>query len=97
MMVRVRAAARSGARLARRLRGLLRCGDFEHGFLRFACRRCGEELRVPFSCKARGVCPSCLGRRMSETAAGWLDHLLPAVPYRRWVLSFRSSLSAPST
>jgi hypothetical protein len=30
---------------------------------------------------------------MSETAAGWLDHLLPAVPYRQWVLSFRSSLS----
>jgi hypothetical protein len=75
------------------LRGLLRCGDFEHGFLRFACRRCGDELRVPFSCKARGVCPSCLGRRMSETAAGWVDHLLPAVPYRQWVLSFRSSLS----
>jgi hypothetical protein len=75
------------------LRGLLRCGDFEHGFLRFACRRCGDEIRVPFSCKGRGVCPSCLGRRMSETAAAWVDHLLPAVPYRQWVLSFRSSLS----
>ncbi len=75
------------------LEGLLRCGDFEHGFLRFACRRCGDELRVPFSCKARAACPSCIGRRMNETAAAWVDHLLPAVPYRQWVLSFRSSLS----
>jgi hypothetical protein len=34
---------------------------------------------------------------MSETAAGpqyiWVDHLLPAVPYRQWVLSSRSSVS----
>jgi hypothetical protein len=75
------------------LRGLLRCGDFAHGFLRFGCRRCGDELRVPFSCKARGVCPSCVGRRMAATAATWVDHLLPPVPYRQWVLSFRSPLS----
>jgi hypothetical protein len=73
--------------------GLPRCGDLSHRFLRFSCRRCGDGLRVPFSCKARGVCRSCVGRRMAETAAGWVDHLLPAVPYRQWVLSFRSSLS----
>ena len=73
------------------LEGLLRCGDFEHGFLRLCCTRCGDELRIPLSCKGRGVCPSCIGRRMSETAANWLDHLLPRVPYRQWVLSFDSS------
>lgn len=74
------------------LEGLLRCGDFEHGFLRLRCSRCAEELRVPFSCKARGTCPSCMGRRMCEGAASWVDHLLPAVPYRQWVLSFSSPL-----
>jgi hypothetical protein len=75
------------------LEGLLRCGDFRHGFLRLCCTRCGDELRVPFSCKGRGVCPSCIGRRMCETASNWVDHLLPSVPYRQWVLSFDSSLA----
>ena len=48
---------------------LLRCGDFEHGFLVAQCQRCGDSLRVPFACKSRGICPSCMGRRMAETAA----------------------------
>ncbi len=34
----------------------------------------------PFACKSRGVCPSCMGRRMGETAALLVDHRLPAVP-----------------
>lgn len=69
------------------------CGDFDFGFLRVGCRLCGKELRVPFSCKARGVCPSCLGRRMGESAALMVDHRLPAVPYRQWVLSFSGGLA----
>ena len=31
--------------------------------------RCGHDLLVAFSCKTRGVCPSCCGRRMSNCAA----------------------------
>ena len=31
------------------LEGFAACGDFEKGFVRTACRRCGDELRVPFS------------------------------------------------
>jgi hypothetical protein len=42
--------------------------DFEQGFLLVECRRCGDSLRVPFACKSRGICPSCMGRRMCETA-----------------------------
>jgi hypothetical protein len=69
------------------LEGLLRCGDFEHGFVQLCCTRCGDELRVAFSCKGRGVCPSCIGRRMCETAANWVDGLrvgtdLESVPAR---------------
>jgi hypothetical protein len=30
--------------------GFAGCGDFELGFVRTCCRRCGDELRVPFSC-----------------------------------------------
>ena len=75
------------------LRAFVTCGDFEHGFLLAACRRCGEQLRVPFACKSRGVCPSCLGRRMSEGAALLVDRRLPAVGYRQWVLSFAGSMA----
>ena len=58
------------------------CGDFERGFVQTVCRQCGDELRVPFSCKGRGYCPSCMGRRMAECAALLVDHVLPAVGYR---------------
>ena len=54
------------------------CGDFEQGFVQTACRTCGDELRVPLSCKGRGFCPSCMGRRMAEGAALLVDHVLPA-------------------
>ncbi len=46
----------------------LRCGMLEHGCVRFGCARCGFERLVAFSCKRRGFCPSCLGRRMADTA-----------------------------
>ena len=70
------------------LEALLTCGDFEHGFLVAECQRCGDSLRVPFACKSRGICPSCMGRRMAETAALLVEHRLPTVPWRQWVLSF---------
>jgi len=51
------------------LEGLGGCGDFEKGFMRTACRKCGDELNVPFAYKSRGCCPSGMGRRMAEAAA----------------------------
>jgi len=69
------------------------CGDFERGFVQTMCRLCGDELRVPFSCKGRGFCSSCMGRRMAEGAALLVDHVLPAVGYRQWVLSFEGPLA----
>ncbi len=44
----------------------------------------------------RGFCPSCLGRRMTVTAARLVEEVLPAVPVRQWVvreLSLRNPLS----
>jgi hypothetical protein len=32
--------------------------------------------------------PSCGGRRMADTAANLVDHVLPHAPVRQWVLSF---------
>jgi len=69
------------------LRGYLRCGVFAHGFVRARCDTCGHDLLVAFSCKHRGVCPSCAGRRMANTAAHLVDRVMPAVPVRQWVLS----------
>lgn len=69
------------------LRGYLRCGVFAHGFVRAHCDACGHDLLVAFSCKGRGLCPSCAGRRMANTAAHLVDRVLPVVPVRQWVLS----------
>ena len=71
----------------RDLRAYLKCGILAHGFARAKCEDCGHERLVPFSCKSRGVCPSCNTRRMAETAAHLTDHVLPFLPVRQWVLT----------
>lgn len=40
-----------------------------------------------FSCKQRGLCPSCGTRRMCDEAASITDGILPNAPVRQWVLS----------
>jgi hypothetical protein len=69
------------------LRTFLRCGILAHGFLRLHCDACGRDRLVAFSCKRRGFCPSCGGRRMADTAAHLVDRVLPEVPIRQWVLT----------
>jgi hypothetical protein len=76
----------------RELRAFLACGILAHGFVRVHCDRCGKDRVVAFSCKGRGVCPSCGGRRMAETAAHLVDHVFPEVPTRQWVLSLPMAL-----
>ncbi|MGH8702563.1 MAG: transposase [Burkholderiales bacterium] len=71
----------------RDFRRYLKCGILAHGFARARCAQCGHDFLIAFSCKGRGVCPSCNTRRMVETAAHLTDHVLPAVPVRQWVLS----------
>ena len=65
----------------------LDCGVFARGFSRWHCDRCGHDLILPFSCKTRGLCPSCGARRMAETASHLVDRVLPNVPLRQWVLT----------
>ena len=71
----------------REFKRFLHCGVLAHGFARFVCTSCRTERLVAFSCKGRGFCPSCGGRRMTERAAHLVDHVLPQVPVRQWVLS----------
>ena len=65
----------------------LRCGIPANGFLRVVCDGCGGGRLVPFSCKRRGFCPSCLGRRMADFAAHLCDYVMPRLPVRQWVLT----------
>jgi Transposase zinc-binding domain len=66
----------------------LRCGVLAHGFLRVVCSNCKYEKLVAFSCKERGFCSSCGGRRMAESAAHLIDEVFPKTGVRQWVLSF---------
>ena len=81
----------TGAELPRFIRdefdAFLECGILAHGFLRLRCGECGHDKLLAFSCKRRGFCPSCGARRMSQTAAHLVDHVVPHVPVRQWVLS----------
>jgi hypothetical protein len=58
-----------------------------HGFVRVRCDACGQDQLVAFSCKQRGICPSCDGKRMTEGAAHLVESVLPGVPFRQWVLT----------
>ncbi len=66
----------------------LECGVLAPGFARVRCEGCEDELLVTFSCKGRGVCPSCNAKRAHVTAAHLVEQVLPHVPYRQWTLSF---------
>ena len=69
------------------LSAYLECGLLCRGFARLRCGACAESRVVAFSCKGRGFCPSCLGRKMSATAANLVEHVMPRAPLRQWVLT----------
>jgi len=69
----------------------LDCGLLCRGAALLTCEgdKCPGVQVVALSCKGRGFCPSCLGRRMAQTAANLVEDVLPAeVPLRQWVVTF---------
>jgi hypothetical protein len=70
------------------LEGYLDSGLLCRGFARLHCGACGESRLVAFSCKGCGFCPSCMGRRICATADNLIEHVLPEVALRQWVLTF---------
>jgi hypothetical protein len=64
----------------------LECGQLRCGFVEVRCDESKTVQVVAFSCKGRGLCPSCTTRRSVETAAH-LTAWLPTVDYRQWTLS----------
>lgn len=73
--------------LKREFHSYLNCGVLSRGFARFHCGHCQKDKLVAYSCKRKAVCPSCAGRRMADTAKHLVDHVIPDVPVRQWVLS----------
>ena len=71
----------------RELEGYLACGLLCRGFAMLKCEGCDERRLVAFSCKSRAFCPSCMGRRMAQIGANLLEHVLPRVPLRQFVLT----------
>ena len=70
------------------LTSYLKCGILAHGFARVRCDGCKDEMLVGFSCKGRGLCPSCNSKRSHLTAAHLVENVLPQVAYRQWTLSY---------
>ena len=65
----------------------LECGTLTHGFLRLRCGECGLDRLLAFSFERRGIRSSCGARRMSQTAAHLVDHVMPHVPLPQRVRS----------
>jgi DNA-directed RNA polymerase subunit RPC12/RpoP len=63
----------------------LRCGILSQGFARYGCTTCGHDHLLPLSCKTRGLCPSCGGRRMAALTEHIMNRELPRVAVRQWV------------
>jgi len=81
----------------RELEAYLECGLLCRGFAVLDCTdpECRARHLLAFSCKGRAFCPSCLGRRMAQTAANLVDHVLPpSVPLRQFVLTVPFELRA---
>ena len=78
----------------REFRRYLDCGILRLGLTRLRCGRCGKDMLVAFSCKTRGICPSCAGRRMAQAGVHLTDKVLPDAPVRQWVVSFPYELRA---
>jgi hypothetical protein len=73
--------------IAKAFKDYVKCGQLAHGFVRVRCDACGQDQLVAFSCKQRGICPSCDAKRMTEGAAHLVESVLPGVPFRQWVLT----------
>jgi len=76
----------------REFEAYLRCGVLDYGFARVYCQECQYDRLVPFSCKRRGFCGTCLSRRMSKTSTRLSDSIIPKIPTRQWVLSLPAPL-----
>jgi hypothetical protein len=69
------------------VQAFLRCGDLHAGFTHLHCPECGHDFLLAFTCKQRGLCPSCHQRRTLEEAAFIADTVCQPVPHRHLVFT----------
>jgi hypothetical protein len=72
----------------------LDCGILELGFARVRCGACRAEYLVAFSCKGRGLCPSCAAKRAAALAAFLREEVFSEVRHAQWVYSIPKMLRA---
>lgn len=65
----------------------LNCGILAHGCARASCEKCNHSILIAFSCKKRGICPSCNTKRAILFAEQLRDSVLKLVPHRHVVFS----------
>jgi hypothetical protein len=70
----------------------LNCGLLCHGAARVYCDNCRHSLLVAFSCKKRGVCPSCMAKRAVKFAEHLYENVLQPVPHRHVVFTIPKRL-----
>ncbi|TFG92595.1 MAG: transposase [Syntrophobacterales bacterium] len=70
----------------------LDCGNPRSGFARIRCPDCAEERLVMFSCRTRGFCPSCHGKRIEEWGEWMRETLLLDVPHCQVVFTIPKRL-----
>jgi hypothetical protein len=64
----------------------LNCGILLHGAARAHCEKCNYSILIAFSCKRRGLCPSCQAKRAVLFAEHLKEHVL--LPHRHRHLIF---------
>ena len=70
----------------------LDCGLFESGFAIVRCPVCKAEFHVAFSCRCRGLCPSCSAKRAAIFSELLVHRILADVPHAQWVFSIPKML-----
>ena len=70
----------------------LDCGTRESGFARLRCEGCHDEKLLTFSCRQRGICPSCDAKRAAVFAAFLHDEVVEELPHAMWVFTIPKML-----
>ena len=66
----------------------INCGQLKNGFSRLYRKNYQYNRLVTFSCKRRGICPSCMARTMTQRAHRQRQEVIPNVDVRQWILTF---------
>ena len=70
----------------------MNCGILAHGAARVYCDECKHSMLLAFSCKRRGVCPSCGAKRAVKFAEALYGTVLEDVPHRHIVFTIPKRL-----